>query len=100
MWIAVLIVVAALVSTCAQAQTRPSTVTMTCAQAARLVTSQSAIVLGTGGSTFDRFVTDRRFCALTQTTEPAWVPASDNPQCFVGYRCKEPTSEHEGNSRD
>ena len=100
MWIAVLIVVAALVSTCAQAQTRPSTVTMTCAQAARLVASQGAIVLGTGGSTFDRFVTDRRFCAINQTTEPAWVPAADNLQCFVGYRCKEPTSEHEGDSRD
>jgi hypothetical protein len=98
MWTAVLIVAAALISTCAQA--RPSTVTMTCAQAARLVTSQGAIVLGTGGLTFDRFVTDRRFCAINQTTEPAWVPAADNPQCFVGYRCKEPTSEHEGDSRD
>jgi hypothetical protein len=100
MWMVVLALVAALIPTCAQAQARPSTVTMTCAQAARLVTSQGAIVLGTGGSTFDRFVTDRRFCAINQTTEPAWVPAADNLQCFVGYRCKEPTSEHEGDSRD
>ena len=100
MWMVVLALVAALIPTCAWAQARPSTVTMACAQAARLVTSQGAIVLGTGGSTFDRFVTDRRFCAINQATDPAWVPAADNPQCFVGYRCKEPTSEHEGDSRD
>ena len=80
-----------------QAQARPSSVTMTCAQAAQLVAAHGAILLGTGGATFDRFVTDRRFCAINQTTEPAWVPTSDTPQCFVGYRCKEPTSEHEGN---
>ena len=24
-----------------------------------------------------------------ETTEPAWVPTSDSPQCFVGYRCRE-----------
>src|SRR4029453_5324952 len=100
MWIAVLIVAAALIPTCAQALARPSTVTMPCAQAARLVGSHGAIVLGTGGSTFDRFVTDRRFCAINQTTEPAWVPAFDKPQCFVGYPCKEPTSEHADNSSD
>jgi hypothetical protein len=35
------------------------------------------------------FVADRRFCLSTEVTEPAWVPAGDTPQCFVGYRCKE-----------
>ena len=106
MWIAVLAVVAALlavvaalVPASAQSQSRPSTVTMACSQAARLVAGHGAIVLGTGGSTFDRFVTDRRFCAINQTTEPAWLPTADTPQCFVGYRCKEPTSEHEGDNR-
>jgi hypothetical protein len=96
MWIAVLALIAALVSASAEAQPRPSTVAMTCPQAAHLVAARGAIVLGTGGFTFDRFVTDRRFCTINQTTEPAWVPTSDQPQCFVGYRCKEPTSEHEG----
>jgi len=84
---------AALLSTGAVAQPRPSTPHMLCAQAAGIVASRGAVVLGTGGFTYDRFVTDRHFCAITQTTEPAWVPALDNPQCFVGYRCKEPTSE-------
>ena len=71
------------------AQPRPSSVAMSCRQAAALVASHGALVLGTGGHTYDRFVTDRRFCLRSETTEPAWVPAGDTPQCFVGYRCKE-----------
>lgn len=82
-------IVVALVGTSADAQPRQSTVNMTCAQAAGLVASSGAIVLGTGGSTYDRFVRDRRFCLITEGTEPVWVPSRDTPQCFVGYRCKE-----------
>lgn len=100
MRLAVLTLILPLAATDADAQPRPSTVAMTCAQAAGLVASRGAIVLGTGGFTFDRFVTDRRFCAINQTTEPAWAPTADTPQCFVGYRCKEPASEHEGDSRN
>jgi len=85
-----------MISAGAAAQPRPSTVTMTCAQAASLVASRGAIVLGTGGLTFDRFVSDRRFCAISETTEPAWAPTIDTPQCFVGYRCKEPNAEVRG----
>ncbi len=73
----------------AAAQTRPSTVVMSCGQAAGLVASAGGIVLGTGGYTYDRFVRDGGFCLRTEITEPAWVPARDNPQCFVGYRCRE-----------
>ena len=54
------------------AQPRPSTVAMRCAQAAGLVAARGAIVLGTGGFTYDRFVVDQSFCEITQTTEPAW----------------------------
>ena len=73
----------------AVAQPRPSSVAKSCRQAAGLVASHGAIVLGTGGYTYDRFIADRRFCLSTEVTEPAWVPAGDTPQCFVGYRCKE-----------
>ena len=73
----------------AAAQPRPSSVQMSCRQAAGLVASQGALVLGTGGFTYDRFVADRRFCLRTEVTEAAWVPTADTPQCFVGYRCKE-----------
>ena len=78
-----------LLATGAGAQTRPSTVAMSCAQTRNVVASSGAIVLGTGGYTYDRFVADRRFCLYSEVTEPAWVPARDTPQCFVGFRCKE-----------
>jgi hypothetical protein len=76
------------------AQPRPSTVAMSCQQAAGIVASAGAIVLGTGGYTYDRFVTDGRFCLRPEITEPAWVPAGDTPQCFVGYRCRQTTTKH------
>jgi hypothetical protein len=78
-----------LIATNAIAQPRPSSVAMSCRQAAGLVASRGAMVLGTGGHTYDRFVADQRFCLRTEVIEPAWVPAGDTPQCFVGYRCKE-----------
>jgi hypothetical protein len=71
------------------AQPRPLTVTMNCSQASGLVASSGAIVLGTGGHTYDRFVSDCRFCLRNEKAEPVWVPAADTRQCFVGYRCKE-----------
>ena len=88
MRVAHLALAATLVSTSAIAQQRPSTVDMRCAQAAAIVAARGAVVLSTGGSTYDRFVSDSRYCGFTQTTVPAWVPAIDTPQCFVGYRCK------------
>ena len=74
----------------ALAQGRPSTVQMSCARAAALVQAQGSMVLGTGGMTYDRFVSDRRFCAPTEQTKPAFVPAADTAQCLVGYTCIEP----------
>jgi len=78
-------------ATTAIAQPRPSTVVMSCGQAAGLVASRGAVVLGTGGHTYDRFVSDGRFCLRNEITEPAWVPAGDTRQCLVGYRCRERT---------
>lgn len=73
----------------ALAQGRPSSVSMTCAQARGLVAARGGIVLGTGGQTYDRFVANRSFCEITESTVTAFAPTRDNPQCFVGYRCKE-----------
>ena len=72
----------------ALAQSRPSTPERSCAANRQSVATSGAIVLGTGGFTYDRFVNDRRFCAHGEFIEPAFVPSRDNPQCFVGYRCK------------
>jgi hypothetical protein len=85
----VLAVTFSLLAASAIAQPRPSSVTMSCRQAAGLVASRGAVVLGTGGYTYDRFVSDTRFCLRTEMTEAVWIPAADTPQCFVGYRCKE-----------
>lgn len=69
---------------------RASTTGMTCGEARATVTRQGGIVLGTGGVTYDRFVRDRGFCEVTEITIPAFVPARDEPNCFIGYRCREP----------
>jgi len=71
------------------AQARPDSTRMSCSAARSLVAGQGGVVMGTGPSLFDRYVVSRAFCASTQVTEPAFVPATDNPQCFVGYTCRE-----------
>jgi hypothetical protein len=84
-----IVAISAASTAAAFAQPRLSTVALSCGQAAALVASRGAIVLGTGGYTYDRLVSDGRFCLRNETTEPVWAPAADTPQCFVGYRCKD-----------
>jgi hypothetical protein len=72
----------------AWSQTRPLTTTMACAQAARLVATQKATVLSTGPYIYDRYVSGGGSCSIGEFPDPAWVPAVDNPQCFIGYRCR------------
>ena len=85
-------IVAALLLTAAPAaaQTRPSSTTMTCQQTVRLIQASGAIVLGTGGMTYDRFVRDRSFCEPTEVAKRACRPTRDNPRCLIGYTCYEP----------
>ena len=72
----------------ALAQSRPSTPDRTCAANRQSVVANGAIVLGTGGFTYDRFVRDRSFCQHGEFLESAFVPSRDTAQCFIGYRCK------------
>jgi hypothetical protein len=76
-------------ATGAVAQPRASTLNMSCNQARYVVATQGAVVLGTGGHTYDRFVNSRYFCEINETIEPVWVPTADIPQCPIGYRCRE-----------
>lgn len=85
---AVLAMAAMLAAGPALAQPRPSTVSRPCAASQRDVQVNGAIVLGTGGHTFDRFVRDRSFCQFDEILDPAWVPSRDQPACFIGFRCK------------
>jgi hypothetical protein len=90
------VIFALAVFTEATAQTRPMSPAISCAQASRLVTTQGAVVLGTGTYTYDRYVSGAGFCAPGEAPEPAWVPSADSAQCFVGYRCRG-TSQRQSN---
>jgi hypothetical protein len=48
------------------------------------------VVLSTGGTLAERIVRDRSFCTFTEIAELRFAPTRDNPQCPVGYRCREP----------
>ena len=78
----------ALIAGAAAAQSRPSTVDMTCGASRLAVAQRGAVVLGTGGYTYDRFVRDPGFCQVGEFVEPAWVQSRDARSCFIGYRCK------------
>lgn len=85
------IAIALILALCTQAaiaQSRPSMPLRACATNRQDVLAHGAVVLGTGGHTYDRFVRDRSFCQFDEILEPAWVPSRDTPTCFVGYRCK------------
>ncbi len=69
----------------AVAQSLRQTTSLRCWDAAALVTSTGAVVLGTGPHTYERFV-DGAGCGMA-TGAPAWVATSDTSQCFIGYRC-------------
>lgn len=83
-----LVLVCAAFASGAQAQQRPFTPRMTCAQAQQTVFARGAIVLGTGTYTYERFVRDSNFCEFNEYTDPGYVPTRDTPQCFVGYVCR------------
>ncbi len=73
----------------ATAQKRLSTTDMTCAGAAGFVASHGAVVIGTGGDTYERVVTGQGFCNKGEDTKPLFAPTRDNRACFVGYYCFE-----------
>lgn len=80
-----------LAGTAASAQPRLSTTAMSCPQARDFIRGHGAAVLGTGGQTYDRFVSDRRFCAPTEVLKRAFVPTRTDGQCLIGFRCYEPS---------
>ena len=73
----------------AQAQGRPDTLTMSCAQAQSIVARSGAVVLSTGPNLYERYVTARSYCNPDQQLQPSWTRTADNPQCYVYNRCVE-----------
>ncbi len=74
----------------AVAQPRLQTTRGTCAEAMALVRTEGAVTLSLGGRPPERYVRDRSFCDLSEIAELRFVPTRDNPQCPIGYRCREP----------
>ncbi len=74
----------------AGAQPRTPTVRLTCAEAMAMVKAEGSVTLGIGGRAPERFVRDRSLCEFTEIAELRFVPTRDNPQCPIGYRCREP----------
>ena len=69
------------------AQGRPSTTTMSCTAAASFIVSRGAVVIGTGGDTFERAVVHQGFCNMGEYTKPLFARTRDLSACFVGYYC-------------
>jgi hypothetical protein len=90
---ALALIVAALWTTAAAAQTRPSTTSMTCSAAASFVAARGAVVIGTGGDTYERVVTGQNLCNRGEDTKPLFAPTRDNGACFIGYYCFAPSRE-------
>lgn len=79
--------------TTVRAEPRPPrgsmTARMTCAEAMALVQREGDIMIA-AGSAPERLVRDRNQCELSEISELRFVPTRDNPQCPIGYRCREP----------
>lgn len=64
-------------------QGMPNTRTMSCAEVQALVARSGAVVLATGANTFDRYVSNVRYCAGAEQIKPEWVPTKTGT-CYVG----------------
>jgi hypothetical protein len=89
--IAVLCSTALLITAAAQAQTRPSSLTMSCESAKRLIETQGAVVISTGPDLYDRYVRNQTFCSPGDEAVVRFIPTRDNPSCFAGYGCRQIT---------
>ena len=74
----------------AAAQTRQATPRIACADAMALVKRGGDVTIAVGVGQPERIVLDRSFCDLSEIAELRLVPTRDNPQCPIGYRCREP----------
>jgi len=60
-----------------------------CRQLAAVVQSRGAVVISTGPSAYDRYVSGSQFCVRPETAVPVWISTPDVAQCPVGYVCRD-----------
>ena len=76
-----------LVATTAPLAARPSTLSMSCRQAQRLVAREGAVVMSTGRHTYERFVATAGYCMTAEWAYSASAPTKDTDACPLGYIC-------------
>jgi hypothetical protein len=86
-----LIALLGLSTSLSQAQTRPSSLKMSCAAATQLIQSEGAVVISTGPDLYDRYVRNQTFCGPSEEAVVRFIPTRDNPSCFAGYGCRQIT---------
>lgn len=65
------------------------TARLTCAEVMALVKREGDVVVAAGAAP-ERFVGGPGQCNPSEIAELRFVPTRDNPQCPIGYRCREP----------
>ena len=74
-----------------QAQARPDTRYLACAQVVAIVQSSGAIVLGTSAHVYKKYVKNHAYCNLNESLKNAYVPTIDNRRCKIGFTCIDKT---------
>ncbi|MCP8940858.1 hypothetical protein NK718_20215 [Alsobacter sp. SYSU M60028] len=86
---AILAAILTLAAAPALAQSRPDTLTMTCAQTQALVKSKGSIVLGSGQFFYDLYVASVTYCPIGEVTRVMFVKTKDQPACPLSV-CDQP----------
>lgn len=76
-----------ILATAVAAQANLSSRQTSCQALAAAVRANGAVTITTAPGVYDRYVRDQGLCPLGYLAQPAFVPASDTPQCFAGNRC-------------
>lgn len=89
---ALLLGLTASASALAQGRAAPQSATLrlSCAEAMVWVKREGEVTIAAGRGAPERLVRDRSFCEFSEVAELRFVPTRDNPQCPIGYRCREP----------
>jgi hypothetical protein len=84
--ISTLALISPVVISAATAQSIADARTMPCTALQSLVSRNGSAVIQTRPSVSDTY--EVTGCPLHKGEQPAYLPARDNPQCFVGYTCR------------
>lgn len=82
--------------TVCEAQTRPYTPEMICAEVQAIVAQSRHVVLATSPNAYELVHVDGGACKNGLTSAPAFEPTRDDPNCFAGYRCKDRSNDATG----